>query len=55
MAGKDALSPERINEALAGLPDWRAGDGGLVTVFKMPTAAAARSRAVTCPPASWDV
>ncbi|WP_406637315.1 4a-hydroxytetrahydrobiopterin dehydratase [Pseudarthrobacter quantipunctorum] len=41
MAGKDALPPERIDEALAGLPDWRAGNGGLVTVFKMPTAAAA--------------
>jgi 4a-hydroxytetrahydrobiopterin dehydratase len=41
VAGKDALSPERLDEALAGLPDWRAGNGGLVTVFKMPTAAAA--------------
>ena len=41
MAGNDALPPERIDEALAGLPDWRAGNGGLVTVFKMPTAAAA--------------
>jgi 4a-hydroxytetrahydrobiopterin dehydratase len=41
MAGKDALPPERIEEALAGLPDWRAGNGGLATVFKLPTAAAA--------------
>jgi 4a-hydroxytetrahydrobiopterin dehydratase len=41
VAGKDALSPERLDEALAGLPDWRAGNGGLVTVFKRPTAAAA--------------
>ena len=41
MDGKDALPPERIEEALAGLPGWRSGDGGLVTVFKLPTAAAA--------------
>ncbi|MDT0197409.1 MULTISPECIES: 4a-hydroxytetrahydrobiopterin dehydratase [unclassified Arthrobacter] len=41
MAGKDALPPERVDEALAGLPDWRADNGGLVTVFKMPTAVAA--------------
>lgn len=41
MAGKEAVPPERIDEALAALPDWRLDDGGLVTVFKTPTAAAA--------------
>ena len=41
MAAKDALPRERIDEALTGLPDWRFSDGGLVTVFKTPTAAAA--------------
>ena len=41
MAGKDALPPDRIDEALTGLPDWRSSNGGLVTVFKTPTAAAA--------------
>ena len=41
MAGKDALPPERIDEALAGLPGWRYLDGALVTVYKTPTAAAA--------------
>lgn len=41
MAGKDALPPEQIDEALAGLPDWQTASGGLVTVFKTPTAAAA--------------
>lgn len=41
MAAKDALPRELIDEALTGLPDWRFSDGGLVTVFKTPTAAAA--------------
>jgi 4a-hydroxytetrahydrobiopterin dehydratase len=41
VAGKDALPPESIEEAMAGLPDWRFSDGALVTVFKTPTAAAA--------------
>jgi 4a-hydroxytetrahydrobiopterin dehydratase len=41
MAGKDPLPPERIDEALTGMPGWRFSDGALVTVFKTPTAAAA--------------
>ena len=42
MAGKeDILSRGRIDEALSGLPDWRYLQGGLVTVYKAPTAAAA--------------
>ncbi|TLM85580.1 4a-hydroxytetrahydrobiopterin dehydratase [Pseudarthrobacter sp. NamE2] len=41
MAGKDALPREQVEQALAGLPDWRYSDGGLVTVFKAPTAASA--------------
>lgn len=42
MAGKeDILSRGRIDEALSGLPDWRYRQGGLVTVYKAPTAAAA--------------
>jgi 4a-hydroxytetrahydrobiopterin dehydratase len=41
MPGKDVLSPERLEDALAVLPDWRYRKGALVTVFKMPTAAAA--------------
>jgi 4a-hydroxytetrahydrobiopterin dehydratase len=41
VAAKDALPRERIDEELTGLPDWRFSDGGLVTVFKTPTAAAA--------------
>ncbi|TDL41503.1 4a-hydroxytetrahydrobiopterin dehydratase [Arthrobacter nitrophenolicus] len=41
VAGKDVLPREQIDQALAGLPDWRYHDGGLVTVFKTPTAAAA--------------
>ena len=42
MAGKkDVLTPEGIDRALAGLPDWRYRQGGLVTVYKTPTAAAA--------------
>ncbi|MCU1517978.1 MAG: pterin-4-alpha-carbinolamine dehydratase [Pseudarthrobacter sp.] len=42
MAGKeDKLSRAGVDEALAGLPDWRHRAGGLVTVYKTPTAAAA--------------
>lgn len=42
MAGKeDILTPERIDTVLAGLPDWRYRQGGLVTLYKTPTAAAA--------------
>ncbi len=42
MAGKDdILTQARIGEALEGLPDWRYRLGGLVTVYKTPTAAAA--------------
>jgi 4a-hydroxytetrahydrobiopterin dehydratase len=41
MAGKDILSPERLEDALAVLTDWRYTQGALVTVYKMPTAAAA--------------
>ncbi len=42
MAGKkDLLTPEGIDRALAGLPDWRYRLGGLVTVYKTPTAAGA--------------
>jgi 4a-hydroxytetrahydrobiopterin dehydratase len=38
---KDILSPERIDAVLAALPDWRYRQGGLSTVYKMPTAAVA--------------
>jgi 4a-hydroxytetrahydrobiopterin dehydratase len=41
MAGKDILSPERLEDALAVLTDWRYSQGALVTVYKVPTAAAA--------------
>jgi 4a-hydroxytetrahydrobiopterin dehydratase len=42
VAGKeDILTRARIDEALDGLPDWRYRLGGLVTVYKAPTAAAA--------------
>ncbi|MBT2531933.1 4a-hydroxytetrahydrobiopterin dehydratase [Arthrobacter sp. ISL-48] len=42
MAGKeDILTRVRIEEALDGLPDWRYRLGGLVTVYKARTAAAA--------------
>lgn len=42
MAGtQDLLTRDQIAAALAGLPDWRYRLGGLVTVFKAPTAAAA--------------
>ena len=40
-AKEDILTRTRIDEALADLPDWRYRLGGLVTVFKTPTAAAA--------------
>ena len=38
---EDVLTRPRIDAALADLPDWRYRLGGLVTVFKTPTAAAA--------------
>lgn len=41
MAGKDILSPERLADALAVLPDWTCRGGALLTVYKLPTAAAA--------------
>lgn len=42
MAGKkDLLTRERIDAVLSALPDWRYRLGGLVTVYKAPTAAAA--------------
>lgn len=42
MAGKDdILTRPQIDAALAALPDWRYLLGGLVTVFKAPTAAGA--------------
>jgi 4a-hydroxytetrahydrobiopterin dehydratase len=42
VAGKeDILTRARIDEALDRLPDWRYRQGGLVTVYKAPTAAAA--------------
>jgi len=41
VAGKEALPQEQVDEALKGLPDWRYSGGGLVTVFKTQTAAAA--------------
>jgi 4a-hydroxytetrahydrobiopterin dehydratase len=42
VAGKaDKLSPERIDAVLAALPDGRYRQGGLDTVYKTPTAAAA--------------
>ncbi len=42
MAGtQDVLTRERLDAVLAGLPDWRYRLGGLVTVYKTPTAAAA--------------
>ena len=40
-ATDDILTRPQLNEALAGLPDWRYRLGGLVTVYKAPTAAAA--------------
>lgn len=42
MAGKDdILSRPAIDDALAGLPDWRYRLGAIVTVYKCPTSAAA--------------
>lgn len=42
MAAKDhILTRLQVDDALAGLPDWRYRLGGLVTVYKAPTAAAA--------------
>jgi 4a-hydroxytetrahydrobiopterin dehydratase len=42
MAGKDdILTKSAIDDALAELPDWRYRKGGLVTVYKCPTSAAA--------------
>lgn len=42
MAARDnILTRAQIDEALAGLPDWRYRLGGLVTVYKTPTAAVA--------------
>lgn len=40
-ATDDVLTRPQLDEALAGLPDWRYRLGGLVTVYKAPTAAAA--------------
>ena len=40
-ATDDALNQGQIDAALAELPDWRYRRGGLVTVYKAPTAAAA--------------
>lgn len=37
----DVLNESQVDAALAGLPDWRYRLGGLVTVYKAPTAAAA--------------
>ncbi|WP_120520016.1 4a-hydroxytetrahydrobiopterin dehydratase [Arthrobacter celericrescens] len=38
---KDILRQSDIDEALPGLPDWEYRSGGLVTVYKLPTSAAA--------------
>lgn len=43
MAAKDVLTRTEINSELAELPDWRFRQGGLVTVLKCPTSAAALS------------
>ena len=40
-ARDDILTRTEIDDALAGLPDWRYRLGGLVTAYKTPTAAAA--------------
>lgn len=40
-ATEDVLTEDQVDAALAGLPDWRYRLGGLVTVYKAPTAAAA--------------
>ncbi|BCW67810.1 hypothetical protein NicSoilB4_25730 [Arthrobacter sp. NicSoilB4] len=42
MAGtEDVLDESQVDAALAGLPDWTYRLGGLVTVYKAPSAAAA--------------
>lgn len=41
MSAKDILGQAEIDAALPGLPDWEYRSGALVTVFKVPTAAAA--------------
>ena len=38
---EDVLNESQVDAALAELPDWRYRLGGLVTVYKAPTAAAA--------------
>ena len=38
---EDVLNESQVDAALAELPDWRHRLGGLVTVYKAPTAAAA--------------
>ena len=40
-AAEDVLDESQVDAALTGLPDWRYRLGGLVTVYKAPTAAAA--------------
>lgn len=40
-ATEDVLTGEQVDAALTELPDWRYRLGGLVTVYKAPTAAAA--------------
>ena len=40
-ATEDVLNESQIDAALAELPDWSHRRGGLVTVYKAPTAAAA--------------
>ena len=40
-ATEDVLNESQVDAALAELPDWRYRLGGLVTVYKAPTAAAA--------------
>ncbi|HSN36853.1 MAG TPA: 4a-hydroxytetrahydrobiopterin dehydratase [Arthrobacter sp.] len=40
-ATEDVLTDDQVDAALAALPDWRYRLGGLVTVYKAPTAAAA--------------
>lgn len=40
-ATEDVLTESQVDAALAALPDWRYSRGGLVTVYKAPTADAA--------------
>lgn len=40
-AADDVLNESQVDAALAELPDWRHRLGGLVTVYKAPTSAAA--------------